>query len=170
MWSFSFGPILKENPEIPIRSIRRARRAHLCALILPSTGKRCGCVALLGQQFCRHHAENHLPVAGERNLSQRLDRLTTKMDAMEIPLLLDFLREKLVTMQKTLRRFPEVAHTLTYTLDRLEAAKSLKLNSYNLRKHSQMLTPQRQAILNKMRSLQARSLWDEPLNAKATIQ
>lgn len=123
-----------------------------CALILPATGRRCGSVALRGQQFCRHHVENHLPLTGERHLCQRLDRLTQKMDDMDIPLLLDFLREKLVILQKTVRRFPEVAHTLTYTLDRLEATKSPKSNTSRLPQQDQKLTALNQAILNEIRN------------------
>lgn len=129
-----------------------------CALILPDTGRRCGSVALRSQQFCRHHAENHLPLTGERQLCERLDRLTKKMDGMDIPQLLEFLRAKLITLQKTLRRFPEVAHTLTYSLDRLEAAKSPKSITSKLPQQNQKLTPQHQAILNKIRYLQSKSL------------
>lgn len=123
-----------------------------CALILPATGRRCGSVALRGQQFCRHHAENHLPLTGERHLCQRLDRLTQNMDNMDMPLLLNFLREKLVALQKTLRRFPEVAHTLTYTLDRLEAANPPQSNTSRLPQQDQKLTALNQAILNEIRN------------------
>lgn len=137
---------------------RRAKPAPLCALIMPATGKRCASFALRGEQFCYHHAANHLPLAGERDLCQRLGRLTEKLDAMDVPVLLDFLREKLVTLQKTLRRFPEVAHTLTYTLDRLEEAKSLKSNTSPLSQQNQKPTPQQQAILNQIMNLRAKSL------------
>lgn len=134
------------------------RRARQCAFILPATGKRCGSVALRGDQFCNHHAENHLPFTCERDLRERLDTLTEKMDDMATPLLLDFLRQKLLPLQKTLRRFPEVAHTLTYTLDRLDPANSPKSKTSGLIRHNQKLTPQHQAHLNKIRNLRSRSL------------
>lgn len=140
------------------RSPGRSVPVRQCALIMPATGKRCGSIALRGQQFCRHHAENHLPFTGERDLCERLSRLSEQMNVMDIPQLLDFLRKKLVTMQKTLRRYPEVAHSLTYTLDRLESAKSSRSITSPLPQQNQKLTPQHQAILNQIRNLQARSL------------
>lgn len=126
---------------MPVSSSRRPKPVRQCALIISATGRRCGSITLRGQQFCRHHAANHLPLTGERDLRQRLDRITEKLDAMDILQTLDFLREKLVTMQKTLRRFPEVAHTLTYTLDRLERARSLKSNTSRFPQQIQSSTP-----------------------------
>lgn len=143
---------------MPQSTSRRAKPARLCALIMPATGKRCGSLALRGEQFCYHHAANHKQFTGERDLCQRLDRLTQKLDDMDIPVLLDFLREKLVTLQKTLRRFPEVAHTLTYTLDRLEAAKYPKSNTSQIPQQNQKFALQQQALLNQIRNLRAKSL------------
>lgn len=143
---------------MPALSSRRAKSARQCALIVPDTARRCGSPALRGRQFCRHHADNHQTLTGERDLCQRLDRLTEKLDAMDIFESLDFLREKLVTMQKTLRRFPEVAHTLTHTLNRLETASHSTSNASLLPRQNQKLTAQRQAILNRITNLQSSPL------------
>ena len=102
-----------------------SKPARQCTLIRPS-GKPCGSLALRGKPFCYHHNGNHRSLTRERLLCQRLGRLREKLEAMGTASLVNFLYWKLSTLQKTLIRFPEVAYTLTYTLDRLEEITALE--------------------------------------------
>lgn len=94
--------------------------AALCTLILNS-GKRCGSPALRGKRFCYHHSGNHRNHTRDRRLIHRLERLSSFYDGMNTAEMLLTLHRQLSKLTKTLTRFPEVAHTLTYTLDRIEA-------------------------------------------------
>ncbi|MGB0125308.1 MAG: hypothetical protein WA400_01235 [Silvibacterium sp.] len=100
--------------------------ARQCTLILPSSGKRCGGVALRGKPFCYHHDGNHKEHTRERILCQRLDRLGDRLAAMDTAQLLNFLQQKLTALPKTLSRFPEVSYALVYALDRLGEITSLE--------------------------------------------
>ena len=103
-----------------------SKPARQCTLIMLSTGKRCGGVALRGKPFCYHHDGNHKEHTRERILCQRLDRLGDKLDAMDTAQLLNFLQQKLTALPKTLSRFPEVSYALVYTLDRIGEITSLE--------------------------------------------
>ena len=53
------------------------------------------------------------------SFAERLERLRDQLEVMDIAGVLDLLHQKLVTLPKTLSRFPDVDFTLTYTLDRI---------------------------------------------------
>jgi hypothetical protein len=93
--------------------------AALCTLLMPS-GKLCCGVALRNQPFCRAHSSTHRLYERDQALNPILDRLGEKIAAMGTGQLLDFLHQKLVRLPKTLSRFPDIAYTLTVTLDRLD--------------------------------------------------
>ncbi|MGB0125441.1 MAG: hypothetical protein WBP63_18520 [Silvibacterium sp.] len=95
-----------------------SKPAALCTLIMPS-GKRCGGMALRNQRFCRAHSATHRVYERERILGEIMDRLGDKIDDMSTSELLCFLHQKLGRLPKTLNRFPDVAYTLTATLDRI---------------------------------------------------
>ena len=99
--------------------------APLCTTIL-ADGKRCGSPALRGKRFCFHHTGNHRNYTRERRLACRLEGLSSHYDGMNTAEMLLTLHRQLSKLTKTLTRFPEVAHTLTYTLDRLTAITTLE--------------------------------------------
>ena len=92
--------------------------APLCALIM-SSGKQCGSPAMRGTRFCYNHSTKHRVSKSERLLVERLERLLAQLEVMDIAGVLDLLHQKLITLPKTLSRFPDVDFTLTYTLDRI---------------------------------------------------
>lgn len=99
--------------------------ARQCTLIKPY-GNRCGAMALRGKRFCYHHNGNHQKVTRDRLLVQRLDCLTEKMNAMDAAALLNFLHHQLSGLTQTLIRFPIVAHTVVYTIERIGEITSLE--------------------------------------------
>lgn len=125
----------------------------LCTLTL-SNGRRCQAVALRNQRFCRHHIGNHRQHTRERRLGQRLDRLSDRLDEMNAAKLLSFLHQILIPLSKTLTRYPELQHTLIYTLDRLNEINTLESNIYKIILENHELTAQLQAIHSKNRNLQ----------------
>jgi len=129
------------------------RPARLCKLVMPSTGKRCGSPALRGKPFCYHHAENHRDYARERRLVLRLDHLGHQLNAMDTPELLNFLHQKLTTLAKTYRRFPEVGYTLVHTLDRIEEITSLESRLRQLLQQNQEFAARAQAIPNQFTNI-----------------
>ncbi len=90
----------------------------LCTLVMPS-GKPCRAVALRNQRFCRAHNATRRVYERERILGKIMDRLGDKIDDMSTSELLCFLHQKLGRLPKTLNRFPDVAYTLTASLDRI---------------------------------------------------
>jgi len=130
--------------------------APLCTLILPN-GKRCGSPALRGKRFCYHHSGKHLDYTRDRRLAGRLERLSNQYDEMKTADLLLTLHRQLGTLPKTLSRFPEVAHILTYTLDRLNAITALEslLNDY-LQRNQKFAASSKAAVAESTSSTQNR--------------
>jgi hypothetical protein len=124
---------------------------------MPSSGKRCGGVAVRGKRFCCHHTGNHRPLSRERILCERLGRIGEKLDAMDTAELLNFLHQKLGTMTKTCLRFPEVSYTLTYALDRLCEITSLESTLHLFLTQNQQFAASLQASSSHSSNLQERS-------------
>ena len=99
--------------------------APLCALIM-STGKQCGSPAVRGTRFCYNHSSKNRISRRERHLVERLERLHAQLEVMDIAGVLDLLHQKLITLPKTLSRFPDVDFTLSYMLDRIHEVISLE--------------------------------------------
>lgn len=95
-----------------------AKHAALCTFSMPS-GDSCRSVALSGHRFCYHHARRSPNSYRDRAIIRRLDHLGDQLSAMDTAQLLGALHRQLCTLPKTLSRFPEVAFTLTCTLNRL---------------------------------------------------
>jgi hypothetical protein len=126
--------------------------APLCTLVMPS-GKRCGSPALRGKPFCYHHVRKHRDYTRDLMLVLRFDRLGDQLDAMDTPQLLNFLHQKLATLTKTFRRFPEVGFTLVYTLDRIGEITSLESTLRLFLQQNQEFAARAQAIPNQSRNI-----------------
>lgn len=118
-----------------------SRPVALCTLVMPS-GKLCRAVALRNQPFCRAHSQTHQIYERERTLGSILDRLGDKMAAMDTGDLLDFLHQQLGRLQKTLRRYPDIAYTLTVTLDRIDEINQMQSNLKQQIQQNHMLLAQ----------------------------
>ena len=95
-----------------------SKHIPLCTLTLPS-GKRCGCPAMRNQKFCYHHTRNHTGHERAQARDRMLERLDSKISAMNTAELLYLLHSQLSRLNKTLNRFPEIHYTLLAALERI---------------------------------------------------
>jgi hypothetical protein len=107
--------------------VAASKPVALCTLVMPS-GKRCRAVALRNQSFCRAHSGTHRLCERDRAFNPILERLGDKIAAMDTSELLNFLFHKLGRLPKTLSRFPDIAYTLTATMDRLDEINQMESN------------------------------------------
>lgn len=101
-----------------------SKPVHLCQYDLPS-GRLCRQIALKQESACRHHMRLFRHAEAETMHIEAMERLQTKLAALELPDLLRALRYKLSRLHSAVRPDPETRLTLDVTLERLAAVEAM---------------------------------------------
>lgn len=92
--------------------------ATLCQHQL-STGKLCRQITLKDEYFCRHHRRLFHKSENEMIHEEAMERLSAKLQSLDLPDLLHALYGKLTRLRTTVRAHPEAQLALNITLHRL---------------------------------------------------
>lgn len=107
----------------------QSKPVALCSHLMPS-GKLCRGVALRNERFCRSHISNHRLAEMDRAQNAALERLSLKVQGMDLSALLHEIKIRLVNLSRSyaIARFPEICYLLTVAEDWLDEAKSSESN------------------------------------------